>query len=352
MTAPTPDPTLGTGSSIGRYFSVVSVVPSVVFALWVYVIYASRAPSGRPSFGTLQANVSEPRFLVLALGLALAVAVVGHPLQFAMVQALEGYWGLGRLGVRLRVHLVQRHLRRLATAGKVRECAQRDYNALLKEAGGEAVVYLTEVTDDQHPKLAFRDKAERLARARVVIDEAAWVQAQYPDDPEHVLPTRLGNRLRRHELRAGRAVNLPIGLWSTHIGMVAKPEHSDYVGDQRTAMDLAVRTAWSMAAAALVTFAALWSAGWSVLLTLVPLAAAYLSYSGAVVAAGSYGAALQAWADLNRFRLYDELHLPHPGDADAERKTNFESLGNLIDGEDAFKVSYAKPQAENAQPPG
>lgn len=130
MTIPTPDPTLGTGGSIGKYFSVVSVVPSVVFALWVFLVFASLGPSGHPNLATLRENATEPKYFALALVLALVVAILGHPLQFAMVQALEGYWGLGRLGVKLRVHLVQRHLRRLALAVDVRERAQADYKAL------------------------------------------------------------------------------------------------------------------------------------------------------------------------------------------------------------------------------
>ena len=346
MTATTPDPTLGTGSSIGKYFSVVSVLPSVLLALWVYVLFASRGPSGVPSLGTLLANATEPQFLALAIGVALAVAVVGHPLQFAMVQALEGYWGLGRLGMRLRINLVQRHVARLATATVRRERAEADYAELLRKSEGAPVTYLTTITDTEPPALAFPETAKELIRSRVLMEEAAWVETQYPENPENLLPTRLGNRLRRHELRAGRAVHLPIGLWATHIGMVAKAEHSAYVGDQRTAMDLAVRMAWSMGAASLVTFAALWSAGWAALLTLVPFSAAYLSYGGAVVAAGSYGVALQAWVDLNRFRLYDELHLEHPANSDAERETN-DSLGDLLDGEEDFSMSYSEPQNES-----
>ena len=351
MTAPTPDPTLGTGRSIGKYFSVVSVVPSVVFALWVFFVFASIGPDGIPTLATLRENAIDPRYLGLALVLALVVAVLGHPLQFAMVQALEGYWGLGNVGVKLRVHMVKRHLRRLAVAGHVGERAQADYTALCQRAGGNQLEYLTTVTKGERPTLSFPVEAEQLLKQRVLMDEAAWIEAQYPDDPEHLLPTRLGNRLRRHELRAGRAIHLPVGTWATHIGMVAKTEHTGYVGDQRMAMDLAVRTAWSMAGAAIVTFAALWNTGWAALLTLVPLVAAYLSYGGAVVASGSYGVALQAWVDLSRFRLYDELHLEHPANSEDERATN-KVLGDLFDGEDEFHVSHGEGwRAEGTLPP-
>ncbi len=53
----------------------------------------------------------------------------------------------------------------------------------------------------------------------------------------------------------------------------------------------------------------------------IPYVAGWMSlYRGAVVAANGYGAALRAWVDLNRFRLYEDLGLPAPTDVVGERK--------------------------------
>ena len=53
----TSDPTLGTGSVVGRYFGIVSTIPSVLFAGWIYVLLAAgaRSPEG-PSFDQLAEN--------------------------------------------------------------------------------------------------------------------------------------------------------------------------------------------------------------------------------------------------------------------------------------------------------
>jgi hypothetical protein len=59
-----------------------------------------------------------------------------------------------------------------------------------------------------------------------------------------------------------------------------------------------------------------------VLVAGIPYALAYVSYRGAVAAAHEYGTALSTLIDLDRFRLYAELHIPLPTDTSAERRAN------------------------------
>lgn len=178
-----------------------------------------------------------------------------------------------------------------------------------------------------------------MAGLRAQADLDAWVarEYEYPSELAEVLPTRLGNRLRRYERVAGQAVHLPVLSWATHIAMVAKREHTEYVNDQRTQLDLAVRMSVLMGVASVLTFGLLWRGGLLVLSCLVPYAAAYASYRGSVAAADSYGRALQSWVDLNRIRLYDELGLPRPASTEAEREQN-DKLNELVLGEDSLKV--------------
>jgi len=183
-------------------------------------------------------------------------------------------------------------------------------------------------------------------RAQADLDLLAAAENEYPVELTDVLPTRLGNRLRRYERLAGQAVHLPVLTWATHIGMVAKPEHSDYVNDQRTQLDLAVRMTALMAAATVLSFGALWESGWSLLLCLVPYTAAYVSYRGSVVAADGYGRALQGWVDLNRFRLYDELGVPRPVSSQNERNQN-DALEDLVLGEDSLDVELIRQEQQS-----
>lgn len=339
------DATLGTGSSIGRYFSIVSVVPSVLLAVWTYGLVAAGAVTDGPSLEHLAKNnpINHPGYAAAAVAAAFFIALVGHPLQFALVQYMEGYWPNTRVSRRVRTAMVMGHLKRVHHAYGQRNTARSRRNSLPETDAGDLNQYL-----------APMGLADNLPEAREVVDTQAdieaWasVEGSYPSNRLAVLPTMLGNTLRKHEEAAGAAVNLPILKWASHISMVADPAHTRYVNDQRTQVDLAVRVSASAYIAAITTFLILWPKGWPVLLTLIPYALGYLAYKGSVVAANGYGAALHAWVDLNRFRLYEQLGLAPPTTADAERNQN-EALVDLLVGNDTYTAQFqsapAKPKS-------
>jgi hypothetical protein len=331
------DPTLGTGSSIGRYFSIVSVVPSTILAFWLYLLIAAGSIAGTPSFQTLVANspLKHPEYAIGVLALAIALAVVTHPIQFTLVQLLEGYWGESRLARNARARQVSRHLDRMR---RLQAHASAATDAQIQLAKPTASGSVTDLLSGPGIAQSGLGPAVKVLRNQADIEVWAAVQSEYPDNLTDLLPTHLGNRLRRYESLAGRAVHLPVLQWATHISMVAKPEHNEYVNDQRTQLDLAVRVAALMGVASVITFALLWQDGWYLLLSLIPYTCAYVSYRGAVVAADSYGRALQAWIDLNRLRLYDELGLPRPTTTEAEREQN-DRLIDLICGHVDFDIS-------------
>ena len=155
------------------------------------------------------------------------------------------------------------------------------------------------------------------------------------------MPTRLGNVLRRYEARAGASFGLPIITFATHIGMVAEPKHTAYVNDQRAQLDLAVRMTVLSGLATTATAALMWPYGVWALATLLPYAAAWGSYRGALVAASSYAQAFSAWLDLNRFRLYDALQMEVPPSAAAERTSNSHLL-DMVNGSTEFTMTYRK----------
>ena len=95
----------GTGKAIGRYFSVVSVPPSILLVIYVFLLASSGGLEAFPELarcfhrGTQSGIVGASMLAVSGL----AVGLVLHPLQFGMVQVLEGYWGPGWLAQQIRV---------------------------------------------------------------------------------------------------------------------------------------------------------------------------------------------------------------------------------------------------------
>lgn len=337
------DPTMGTGPSIGRYFSIVSMIPSVLFTLWLYLLIAAGALTDGPQVARAVENnpVSHPIYAVTSLFIALAIAIVCHPLQFMIVQLMEGYWPNTPVFRRARNLMIMGHLQRLQRAYSRKRKADSRRKALPVPDSGDVNQYLA-------PKRIGQNYYSALEIIDTQADLEAWefARSSYPSNRTALLPTMLGNTLRKYELTAGAACHLPILKWATHIGMVADPNHTRYVNDQRTQVDLAVRVSASAYLAAVVTFAALWPKGWAALLSLIPYAVGLLSYKGAVVAANSYGAALCAWTDLNRVRLYEQLGLPRPASTDDERRQN-DALEDLLLGNDTYTAELRTTTTES-----
>lgn len=292
MTAPAGEGAGSLSGLFGRYFFLVSLVPSIGLTAWIFILVGSGAWTDEPSlinaWNSLSA-ISTPGVLSL-IAVSIVVAAALHPLQFVLVQALEGYWGTGQLAVRLRGMRVAAHRRRRRRL----LAAQR----------------LSLVSDNE-------DWPDPVVMS--TFDEASRELAQYPGSYRLVMPTRLGNMLRKHEHEAGRQYGLSVVHLTGHLAQVAPPETLRYLNDQRTAVDVAVR--WCLVAL-IGTVAAvllLWQHGLWLLLALMPYAMAYLSYRGAIVASRHYGRALAVLVDLNRFALYDRLRVPIPPDTAAER---------------------------------
>jgi hypothetical protein len=322
------DTTLGTGQTIGRYFSVVSVVPSVLLALWVFFLVATGALSTAPSVDRALGQVRDlgagGALLLLAGALLLALAL--HPLQFALVQFFEGYWGGSRIAREVRVRRTLAHLHRLQTAVRA---ASKPGSASRSDVPAAEVLMRGE--EKSLTKALIRELVDR--------EVAAAVRLRYPQRPEHLMATRLGNVLRRHEMRAGAPYGLQILRTATMLGLVADQGHVNYLNDRRSELDLAVRMCAVALVAAVVTFLLMWPHGFWLLLTLVPYTIAWLSYRGAVVSAGHYGQALEALVHLNRFALYRALQLKRPSNPVQESEQN-EDLDTLLEGHDPGTLVY------------
>ena len=93
----------------------------------------------------------------------------------------------------------------------------------------------------------------------------------------------------------------------------------------------------ALASATAILF--LWHCRFWVFIAIIPYALAYFSYRGSVVAAGHYGSALETLINLDRFALYQQLHLELPGGAAEERKTN-KKLARLFNYDDKADINY------------
>src|ERR1700722_17440445 len=101
----------GVSSKIGRDFTVVSALPSAAFTAYVYVLMRTGAWGGSVSWARAATfQLSDLAVLTVA---SFAMALALHPLQYAMIQLLEGYWGAAAPARRLAVLRILHHRRRL-----------------------------------------------------------------------------------------------------------------------------------------------------------------------------------------------------------------------------------------------
>ncbi len=304
MTTPAGESASALSGILGRYFVLVSLLPSVGLTAWISFLVASGAWTGEPNWSRASISLSGISvggvLLLVAVSIVLAAAL--HPLQFLLVQALEGYWGAGELAARARAARIAVHSSRRAALNAARLKARPAADP-----------------DLDHPDLV----------ALSIYGEATRELAQYPGRVRRVMPTRLRNMLRKHEDEAGSQYGLSAVQLTGHLMQVAKSEDVRYVNDQRVAVDVAVRWCLVALVGAAAAVLLLWQHGAWLLLAVPPYAVAYLGYRGSVVAARHYGRALAMLVDLNRFALYERLRLPMPRDTVAERNLA-ERLDHLL----------------------
>lgn len=343
MTAPqSANVVSGLTATVGRYFAIVSLVPSLLLVGFLAILVGSGAWNHEPDWARAVqgfAGLGFGGFFVLFLA-ALGFGVILHPLQFALVQFIEGYWGLTGALAKLRNSRLRYHLQR---QDRLHQQIVEAVSVIKKHEDADEKVLEGTLDPERADGLL---SAEEFAIRVATRSEAQRLLSIYPRNPEYVMPTRLGNVLRRHEMSIGKAYGLSIIDFAPHLMLVAPPEHSSYVNDQRTAMDLAVRTCLVCILGSMAATLFLWQHGLWLLVAAVPYLLAIVSYRGAVVVAQEYGAALRMLLDLNRFSLYERMHLRLPTSTDSERTLVKDQL-RLLTSEPStrVRVSYRHPPA-------
>ena len=317
---------VGTGfaNSIGRYFSIVSFIPSSLYVLFVYLLATTGSWYHQPDWNHAFTSLGHLGVggIALLTFVSVGLGIFIHPIQFAIVQFFEGYWGTSPASQAIRYQRIIRYQR-------LCEGLDQDFDSIndmfidWREAG-----YTT----------TFSKRAPHRSKS----DEAARARRKFPANLDEVMPTRLGNVLRRAESQAGSQYKLDALRAVPHLLLIAPANHVDYVNDQRSQLDLAVRMTFISIVAAVTAIIFLWPCGAWVLIAIIPYALAYLSYRGSVVAAGHYGNALETLVNLNRFTLYQQLHLQLPASTDIERTKN-EKLTALLNYAPNKTVDYEHP---------
>jgi|SRR6476469_1828597 len=351
MAAPSiADAALTAGGKVGRYFSIVSMVPTLFLVLWTYVLVKSdawRAEPNLPALGVRLAEWSIPQVAWLLLG-TFVLALFLHPLQFATVQLLEGYWGTSAVALGAMRLRVERHRGR---AQRMRDHLDAVENAIDENFMSHST-YSDDLDEDeyQHELDRYLDlpKANHVVPHVVARDALELRWKRYPDG-HRIMPTRLGNTLRRYEDRAGGQYGLNAITTAPHFSLVVPESHGAYVRDTRQLLDTTVRLCFVSLLATVLTVAALVTDGWWLLIALVPYGLAYLAYRAAIAAADEYGTAVATIIDVDRFTLYERLGLRRPRDTHEERETNAQ-LMSLLHREHIEALHYT-PAADEKPPP-
>jgi hypothetical protein len=349
----------GVGSAVGRYFSVVSFIPSLFLTGFTFALIESGAwnESGSLDWARAGSAFTHIGNLALLILISIVLGVAVHPLQFALVQFFEGYWGTRKWAQRARAVRILHHRERyrsLLGKGLTADTAIKQADAKARQAAEKAD------KAKSRKKATKAAKAEKRARLQPEIrvskisiaDESRRLAGGYPErnvvgnhvEYDDIMPTRLGNVLRKYERQAGSQYGLDAVSVIQQISFVAPTERLAYVGDQRQLLDLSVRMSATSVVATFVAIASLWRHGPWLLLALVPYGVAYLSYRGAVVVAHEYGSAVSAMIDLDRFALYESLRLPRPRDTAAERQMNAK-LVQILSHKGESVLRYEHPAA-------
>jgi hypothetical protein len=350
---------LSLGSKIGRHFSIVSMLPALFLTLWGAVLVESDAWRARPSLSLLGERLGRWSLNGVAwlLIVTLVIALFLHPLQFAMTQLLEGYWGSSALARFAMQHRIVHHRRRKSKFGEradaFEELRIKEVDRILatnfqhqNEQGAvdekdDPAGWNEDERDNRHRHVLAGMQGDPLTSYYAAEAEAAKVQDRYPP-ADRIMPTRLGNILRRAEDKAGKQYGLDAILTAPHLTLVAAERHVQYLRDSRQQLDTSIRLCVVSLIATALSVASLLTDGLWLLATLGPYGLAYLAYRASVAAATEYTTAVKTVIDLDRFTLYESLRIEQPRDTAEERRVN-KSLMELLEGSETANVRYKKP---------
>lgn len=311
----------GTKAMGGSRFGLLNVLPgALVTAVTAALVRAHAYDFGRPVdlSAVLPGKSDIGNAVVFALA-ALVGGVLLRPFERLLVQQLEGYWSSPSPLAPLRGAAVELHRRR-------RDNAFVRLALAMREGPEEFPDGPSSLTDLAAQERRMGRRARAMARDRKTY-------AAYPDDKglsdTHLMPTRLGNVLRRTEDMAGGRYGLDAMTVYPRIYPFISERLAEAMARQ---LELLTVTASLSVSFGLMSVFTLPLLGRLDLWSLTPLAAALLSvlaYRGAVVAAGYTGIVFNTVFDVHRFDLTAAMRYPLPKTAEEEYTLNQQLTGFL-----------------------
>jgi hypothetical protein len=288
-------------------FLVVTVMPNVLFIVYVGFLLAAGAPTRSPSLAraakVLDALTIRQAIVVLVAVLIISVAI--HPLQTPLIQFVEGYWQALPFGQAFQ-----------------NRCTNR-FRSELRWAEREI-------------KLAGQSYQEALYRRD-------WL----PPTEDDLRPTALGNTLSTGEIRAGERYLLDIRIAMPRLAPLLSARSLAELRDRRNQLDAAVRLCVGAGLSTVVGLGLLlWHEHW-LFLPLGTYLVSWLCYRSAVAAARGFSDSLAAAVDLHHLKLFDALQLERPASLAEEWDLNTKLdmlFKNEIDRDVADELRYVAPQ--------
>lgn len=309
----------------------VGLLPTALATGVVWFLLVSGAPVAALTLRTISVTVKSIGITggAAILIVAGAVAITLQPLQFRLVQLLEGYWlphgmeWLFRLGV-----WSQRRRR------------------------GRHQTHLVEPTRNSGTVSYSR---RRTVEERMQAAESA-LRDRYPAE-DRLLPTSLGNVLRSAEDRLGERYGLdPVVIWPRLFPLLPVPVAQGF-DDEVTQLDVSVRLVTTWIATGLIAAGMLLTdveglrknPEWLGIVGALFLLA-WLSYRAALESALAHGQDIEVGLDLYRGRVVEAMRLPESACLSEERM-QFAALGTLFTTyvlDETFDLDFGKPPATAA----
>ena len=331
---------LGTESvkGLGPGAYLVSVLPSTILVTSIYLIFtASLYPWTDPPKGTSR-GLDSAMHVLAALGgtrtavlvaVVLLLSVLIRPLHVVAVQLLEGYWGARSRYGSIEGLAIERQLRRYARAR-----ARKLWRPTAPGGSGPAEFASVVQFSRRHHTIE-----RRKVRARQIVDS-------YPDSEALVLPTLLGNVLRRAETTAGERFGLDTVLSYPRLYPFLGQRIHDGLAIQFNLLDSAAAFTIVFWALSVFTIPTAFLGSWWFLVPVALLMAGTLAYAGAIATAREHGSLLSTAYDLYRFDMLAGLRLALPQSPEEERSTN-EQLSKFLRFAEDF-VRSPHPQLRKA----
>lgn len=305
---------------LGTRFLVVTVVPNALLLGYISFLLAAGAPAHSPSPARALAaldHLTANRIAAVILGL-LIVSVASHPLQVPLIQLLEGYWWNLPFGPKLGDRATGRF--------------RNEWDSAQAEL---------EAAEDPDPWDWRAKNSGRSAQFRW-----DWL----PEEEGDLLPTALGNTLRRGETRAGERYQLDLTVALPRLTPLMAPGVLAELSDLRNQLDAAARLCVAAGIATAVSVGLLiWHGPW-LFLALATYLLCWACYRSAVAAARRFSISLTAAVDLYHLQLFDALSLKRPADLVEERERN-EEISKLFHGrlleDEMAAFRYVPPKTDN-----